>query len=284
MRKVFVFVFSLFILFMSSDCAGPQQFLSSETADNSDTTITQLRVLSYNIHYARSVYNLPNLKRIAKIIRSTNPDIVALQEIDRGRPRAWFVDQVEKLEQLTGLMAVFGPNKTVNNGGQSGNAILSRFPVISHKNYLLPRLYGGQRSMLQVDLVMPKEYNYDDNILHFFNVHLEAQKKDSLERIASANFIEDIVQPILGNPMILAGDFNDVPESQTMSIFRNIWGIAGDEEIFKTFPSIAPYKQIDYILFHPKDSWKIVKVSVINEKIASDHRPVLAVFEWIGEK
>ena len=240
-------------------------------------------MLSYNIHYGKGTHGCLNLKRIAKVILLTNPDIVALQEVDRRRFRTLWVDQVAKLEELTGFTTVFEPNISYSFGGEYGNVILTRFPVISHKNHLLPHFYGGQRGILEAELVVPQEYGHKDGfLLHFFVTHLEAGKRDSLERIASAHTIESIVQPILGTPMILAGDLNDSPNSHTMCIFRKIWGIAGDGKTLKTFPSISPGRQLDYVLFHPRDRWKVVEIQVIPEKIASDHRPILVVLKWTG--
>ena len=43
-----------------------------------------------------------------------------------------------------------------------------------------------------------------------------------------------------------------------------------------------PKQQIDYVLFR-RGKFKVVEAKVIEEKVASDHRPVLAVLEWAGE-
>ncbi|MDA2936046.1 endonuclease/exonuclease/phosphatase family protein [Patescibacteria group bacterium AH-259-L05] len=281
--KVFVFVFSLFILFTIPHCTGSQQFVDVEQQGGAHAP--QIRVLSYNIHYGIGTDRKFDVKRIAKVINATNPDIVALQEVERRRPRTLWVDQAARIAKLTDLTAVFEPNITYFGGGEYGNAILSRFPIISHINYLIPHVKGSQRGILQTDLAIPQEYGFGDSlVLHFFSTHLRAGGDIGRERAISANFIEDLVGPLLGSPMILAGDFNDDPDSRPMSIFRNVWSIAGDGKILKTHPSSDPQRQIDYILFHPKDMWKVVEVRVIDEKIASDHSPVLAVFEWIGDK
>lgn len=284
MKKIFVFVFLFFILF-TTGCTWSKQFV--DVGPKTSEYAPQIRVLSYNIHYGYGTDGRLNLKRIAEVINSVNPDIVALQEVERSRPRTLLVDQAAKIARLTGFTAVYGPNITYGYGlgGKYGNAVLTRFPVISHKNYLIPRTRGSQRGVLDVELAIPQEYGFDNNlVLHVFDTHLEPGVKRKIERAVSAGFIEALVQPMLGNPMILAGDFNDVPESRTMSLFRNIWEIADYGKALITGPSVVPQKQIDQVLFHPKDRWKVIEVRVIDEKVASDHRPILAVLEWIGNK
>ena len=46
-----------------------------------------------------------------------------------------------------------------------------------------------------------------------------------------------------------------------------------------TFPSDAPDREIDYIFAAPALRWRVRAASVIDERVASDHRPVLAVLE-----
>ena len=49
-----------------------------------------------------------------------------------------------------------------------------------------------------------------------------------------------------------------------------------------TIPPDVPKQQIGYVLFRPADQFKVIEAKVIEEKVASDHRPVLAVMEWTG--
>ena len=46
--------------------------------------------------------------------------------------------------------------------------------------------------------------------------------------------------------------------------------------------AIAPQSRIDYILYRRTDPWRVVEVTIVDERVASDHRPVLAVLEWRG--
>ena len=50
-----------------------------------------------------------------------------------------------------------------------------------------------------------------------------------------------------------------------------------------TFPSASPRIKIDYVLFRPEARWKVLETKVIDEKVASDHNPVLVVLELLPE-
>ena len=101
------------------------------TEDNQNL---RLRILSYNIHHAEGVDGKLDVPRIAQVILSVDPDLVALQEVDKNTIRTGKVNQDIELSRLTKMNSVFGSNITFQ-GGQYGNAILSKFPIIKNKNW-----------------------------------------------------------------------------------------------------------------------------------------------------
>ena len=84
-----------------------------------------LRVLTYNIHHGEAMDRQFDYERLAKVINDLSPDIVALQEVDRGTKRASGVDQAALLGKLCKMHHVFGQAMPYQ-GGQYGEAILSR--------------------------------------------------------------------------------------------------------------------------------------------------------------
>jgi len=82
-------------------------------------------------------------------------------------------------------------------------------------------------------------------------------------------------------PSLLAGDLNALRDSRPMRKLAEAWQVAGD--VLPTFPSAAPTRQIDYILYRPAHRWRVVEVRVLDEAVASDHRPILAVLELLPE-
>jgi endonuclease/exonuclease/phosphatase family metal-dependent hydrolase len=232
----------------------------------------RLRILSYNIHHGRGTDDKVDLERIAGVIRSCEPDLVALQEVDKGVERTQGVDEPAELARLTKMNVVFG-NNIVYQGGDYGNAVLSRFPVAAHKNHKLPVFYKNeQRGVMEVDVTLGDGHG----TLVFMATHLD-YRGDSPERLPSATLINELIaRPV--EPAILAGDLNDMPDSKTLAEFEKSWKRT-NEGTLATFPVDKPTRQIDHILVRPADRWQIIEVKVLDEAIASDHRPILAVLE-----
>ena len=234
----------------------------------------RLRVLSYNIHHGAGVDNKLDLERIAKVILSVKPDIVALQEVDQRVKRSGSVDQPAELVRLTEMNAVFGANIELQ-GGHYGNAVLSRFPIARYKNHLLPNIDASeQRGVLEVEIKFPKP----NQSLMLLATHLD-HRTDERERLASAKFINEFVAPHPQRPALLAGDLNATPKSETLQLFKTTWALANTKPI-ATAPANAPTKQIDFILYRPADYWKVVEFKVLDEAIASDHRAIFTVLEF----
>ena len=84
-------------------------------------------------------------------------------------------------------------------------------------------------------------------------------------------------------PIVLAGDLNAVPGSDPINLLSGQWSYAGQDDPQPTFPSVRPRRKIDYIMYKPKDRWKVVEVRVIDEKVASDHCPVFSVLELLAD-
>ena len=234
----------------------------------------RLRILSYNIHHAEGVDGKLDVPRIAQVILSVEPDLVALQEVDKNTTRTGKVNQDIELAHLTKMNSVFGSNITFQ-GGQYGYAILSKFPILKNKNFLLPNVDSGeQRGLLRSQIQISNK----ENVL-FFSTHLDHRRSDT-ERLASAEAINQIISLDNKSPAILAGDFNDVPESPTLKELGKLW-LRTNKKILKTIPASKPSRQIDYIFVQPKERWKIIESQVLDEDIASDHRAIFSIIELI---
>lgn len=233
-----------------------------------------LRVLSYNIHHGEGVDGKLDLKRIADVIMSVKPDLVALQEVDQQTARTDKVDQPKVLGELTGMHVRFEKNIDFE-GGKYGNAILSRFPIRSHKNVHLPNIDNGeQRGVLIAEIEIP-EWSAP---LRFLSTHFDYRRPHE-ERVASARRINEMMeQSFSRSPAILAGDLNATPESEPLKILLEKWSLP-DDKIYPTIPVDKPTRQIDYVLFRPAKSWTVSQVKVLDEKIASDHRAILVVLK-----
>jgi endonuclease/exonuclease/phosphatase family metal-dependent hydrolase len=235
----------------------------------------RVRVLCYNIHHAEGTDGTLDLARIARVIKAAAPDLVALQEVDYRTERTEDVDQAAELGRLTGLTPVAGDNIDVQ-GGRYGNAVLSRWKVVGHENTLLPVLSGGeQRGVLKVE-VDPGDGRPR---IALFSTHLDNRRAD--ERLAAAKVINGLVAKS-DQPAILAGDLNATPESEPLAVLAKEWANATAEKALPTIPVERPTRQIDFVLYRPAGAWRVVEAKVIEERVASDHRPLLVEMELGG--
>ena len=232
-----------------------------------------VRVLTYNIHHGESTAGKLDLSRIAAVVRESGADVVALQEVDRHVPRSGGVDQAAELASQLDMHAVFAANISLD-GGEYGNAVLSKWKVRLIANHLLPNLNDGeQRGVLEVEIAWPRE-----SPLRLLATHLD-HRRDEAERLKSAEMINELEAREPGAWTLLAGDINAVPESQTLSILNMNWQIS-DSQLAPTIPSDKPSRKIDYIFTQRgQDLYTLRCAQVLDEKTASDHRPLLAVFD-----
>lgn len=232
------------------------------------------RVMTYNIHHGEGLDGKVDLVRIAELIKRERADIVALQEVDKGVTRTQQRDIAGELAKLTGMTGVFSNNFTYQ-GGEYGNAVLTRFPVLATQNthYQMLRT-NEQRGLLELTLkVQGRE-------LCFLDTHLDFRHDDE-ERLLNLINIREVVSRHAGQPVILCGDFNDTPASRTygrLKLFLNdAWAMVGQGEGW-TFSADQPQRRIDYVWFAPTESLKPLKAWVPETK-ASDHLPLVVEME-----
>jgi len=236
-----------------------------------------LRVLCYNIHYGQGNDGEYNLQRLADVINNAKPDLVALQEVDVEVERSGKVHQAQQLGKLTGLAVRYGPTQHYQ-GGLYGNAVLTRLPILDVQIQPLPytaatpELTTYPRAAIAVDVKLSS-----GQPLRFISTHFQHNVAE--DRVAEATAINRL----FGDgppPAILAGDMNATPDSEPIKILEQKWTNAIDEAAAPSAPSSKPRSRIDYVFFRGK-SLKLISTEVISEPMASDHCPVLAVFELV---
>ena len=239
--------------------------------------------MSWNIHHGEGLDHKVDIDRIAKLIKSEKPDVVALQEIDRGVERSGKLDIITKLADLTDMTYAFG--KTIEyHGGDYGNAFLTRFPIIEERNHLFKMTnQGEQRGLLQLVLDVSGEE------IVVANTHLESGSDDSA-RFAAVGELTKTLQSYSSRPVVVCGDFNDSPESRAVTElkkeFSDSWGQVPQSLGF-TFPSNAPGNRIDYIFMlhnsRPDSAAAATVLRPVSARVlqssASDHLPYIVDFE-----
>ena len=232
-----------------------------------------IRVLTYNIHHGEDVKGKLDLKQVAAVISAANPDMVALQEVDSMTNRTGEVDQLKELAALTGMYYFFGRNMDYDGGGY-GVGILSKKPILRSFVTRLPNFPKSEpRVAATVELSIKKNKR-----LLFTTIHLD-YVADPAERIEQAKKLQSVFAGIQ-MPSILAGDFNAQPDEATMKdIFFREYRETDPSGRSLTYPSELPEVKIDYVLLSKGHRWKLKSYEVIEEKVASDHRPVLSIVQ-----
>lgn len=240
------------------------------------TSPSTLRVMTFNIHHGVGLDGRLDLKRIAQVIRKCHPDLVALQEVDRGVARTQRRDLPAELARLTGMRCLFSCNLPFQ-GGEYGNAVLTRLPILSWTNhhYRMVR-EGEQRGVLEVTV------RYAGQRVVFFATHLDA-RQDETERLAEAKQLLRWVDRARGDWVLVAGDFNAQPSSRTWHLvatkLQDAWASL-QQPGGNTFPSDHPRIRIDYVWFLSHAGWNPIS-AWIPETQASDHRPLCVVFQKV---
>ena len=245
-----------------------------------------ITMMSYNIRIGcglKDPFKLPpgdlgHLPQVAEVIRSVNPDWVAIQEIDSKTKRVGYVDQTAELAKLCGMKGTF-VRKTLNTAknrfkvqnaattddldgaGEYGLAILSKEEPIKVSKVLVPGYYHTRC----IEFVEFKDYVVACTHFPLKEEHCLIAAKVALANIADYR-----------KPVFLAGDFNSAPESKTIAELKKGMTILNDPAVF-TFPSSGPSCAIDFIMV---DTPHVGKLNVTERRVipnpeATDHCAVV---------
>jgi len=140
---------------------------------------------------------------------------------------------------------------------QYGNVLLSRWPILEHKNFPLP---GNRepRGLLWANVETPQ------GKLNVLVTHLGLTHEERLRQLAR---IEEVIDGLDG-PVLLLGDFNADNEAAFARLTEVI-----REAGLKTFPSSDPTYATDTIFVSPELAAR--KPEALDD-LTSDHRPVVA--------
>jgi endonuclease/exonuclease/phosphatase family metal-dependent hydrolase len=233
-----------------------QQLFAQESSD--------LRIMCYNIRNGRGLDNKTDYARIAETIKKENPDVVALQEIDKKTTRSNGVDVLEELAKLTDMTPSYGAAIDFQ-GGQYGVGVLSKEEPINVERFPLP---GAEEKRLLLVV------EFEDFVFCCSHWSLTAEDRNTSAALVTSKMKEQ------QKPVFICGDFNAEPTEDSISALKSDWTILSADE--PTFPADNPTVRIDYICAaDPQgkiDSERWLKAAknarVVNEPVASDHRPI----------
>ena len=207
-------------------------------------------------------------ERVAEVVLAQDADIVCLQEVHQRLPQSGFVDQPKQLQKMLGLPVTFQANLRIGLGGY-GLAVVSRYPVGTVQNHLLPSV-REQRGVLEVRLDTP------GGPLTLLCTHFGLSGD---ERVKQAARLAELVSGA-SYPVIVCGDFNERSDAPSVRLLLEQAGLVDADAALdrRTYPVNALEARIDYIFHSP--SLVCREVSVI-ETQASDHLPVVGEFTEI---
>ena len=217
-------------------------------------------------------------ERTVELIRRVAPDAAALQEVAVCRPNQPPVDFPELAARMLGCHSVFGRTLDFKNGGQFGNAVLSRLPLEVVEVFPLPVPSGAEpRAALIVKVLTEKPF-------YLISLHLpyqgECPDDDAVRRDLLA-VLQKRIEEKSYFPVLLAGDLNNPENSPALRFLRKKWDIANDPA--PALPTAKTGKfgwmQIDYICGFPKGVWCFRRFGRIDVLGPSDHYPVAADVE-----
>lgn len=254
-----------------------QGFPSDHAAVVSDFVLAKpkpsqkLRLVTYNIKHGLGNDGRVDLDRTAALLNNLHADFIALQEVDNQVKRSGKIDQAQALGKSLNRHAAFGSFMDYQ-GGEYGLGLLSKHPIVASQEIRLPT--GNEpRVALACRIQLP-----DQREIMVVNLHFDWVKDDKF-RFQQAQELASYLNS-LTLPYVLMGDFNDQPQSRTLDLLSrgSLAAVKPNQDRF-TFSSTAPTKEIDFIFAAPKKAWQLKFIRVLNGKLTSDHRPVLAVVE-----
>jgi endonuclease/exonuclease/phosphatase family metal-dependent hydrolase len=236
----------------------------------------------YNIRYGTGTglgYHLPlpfsgyfrqsqrNTSRITSFIRETEPDIIGLVEVDGGSYRTGKINQAQWIAEELDYHPVHETKYAEQSLARKlpilnrqGNAFLTKKHVLAQRFHYLET--GMKRLVIELEF---------ENFVIFL-VHLSLTFNSRQRQLTDLHRIFRSVQ----KPKIVAGDFNALTGSAELELFMTATNLLNaNKEELPTFPSIMPWKQLDFILHSPEIQVENFSVCPVR---FSDHMPVLCEF------
>ncbi len=297
-RRWFLFLNIAFLLIRPDHVAATFQ-MGPGTAE---TDSTGIRVMSYNVRlfdYYNWSSNMNTRHWIYDFLFNQQPDILCLQEFYHDR--TGYFPTVDTLMQVNSIkhMHIENYHKSLSDAQLWGIATLTGYPIIAKGRIDFSGTYGN--------LCIFTDVLIDEDTVRIYNLHLQSirigtEGYRTIDRLMDRQEIDDVNDgrqlisrmkngfikraaqaDLVGRhisrcpyPIILCGDFNDVPTSYAYSTIGK-----GSEDTFgqsgtglgNTYVRV-PFFRIDNILYGPK--FKALSHTVHPYEL-SDHFAVSAV-------
>ena len=240
-----------------------------------------LTVMSFNIRHGCGVESWGNatsaflrnctkkLDRIVSAIRSANPDVIGLQEVDSSH--------VENIAEALNMNFAYSPHNPSGYGRWWGNAVLSKFKILESKTTPVGGAGEINRSIVTAIALVNGQHTA------FVSVHTD-------HRLDSGSSVRRILSHVksLSVPTILIGDFNMTPGDHRMSLITEQAGFIDTAAAVRTGRAMGTYgrtpsggRRIDYV-FVQSSFFEVLDAAMVSDEHydASDHIAFYAKVKW----
>jgi endonuclease/exonuclease/phosphatase family metal-dependent hydrolase len=237
-----------------------------------------MRIVTYNIHKCRGLDRREHPARIVDVLRETEADIIALQEVLSVEGRERERDQARFIAEELGMDYHLGENRRLH-GGAYGNVVLTRLPVQAAHNYDLTWRRRERRGCLRTDVLVGGE-----TPLHVFNIHLGTafvERRHQARKLVSDEILNDAC---LEGARIVLGDFNEWTRglaSRLLASHLESADVRHHLRRARTYPGVLPFLHLDHIYY--ERTLELKKLTLHKTRtalVASDHLPLIADFEF----
>lgn len=241
-----------------------------------------LKFMLYNIRYGTGTgvsYHFPvpfagyfrpslkNTQRIVSFIKKQSPDIVGLVEVDDGSYRSRRINQAQWIADELNCDHIYETKYGAASWARhmpvlsrQGNAFITNQKVQTRQFHFLRT--GIKKLIIELE--------FDSFVI--FLVHLSIKYRHRQQQLGDLYSLFSSCR----KPMIVAGDFNAFWGDHELQLFMAATQLMNpNKDCAPTFPSIAPRRQLDFILHSP--SIRVCNFKVLPVKY-SDHMPLICEF------
>lgn len=239
-----------------------------------------MRIVTYNVHKCRGMDRREHPQRIAEVLRETEADVVALQEVLSINGAARERDQARFLAEELGMHYHVGENRRLR-GGAYGNVTLSRLPLREAHNYDITWSGRERRGCLRADF----EVAGGPGLLHVFNIHLGTafvERRHQARRLVGDEILNNTE---LKGARVALGDFNEWTRGLATRLLGTHLQSADVRHHLKrarTYPGVLPLLHLDHV-YYDGDRLELKRLTLHRSRtalVASDHLPLVADFQF----
>jgi endonuclease/exonuclease/phosphatase family metal-dependent hydrolase len=226
-------------------------------------------------------------KQIVGLIRKERPDIVCLQEIIQMGGKGALFETMEELQKDCGFAHAFHSPvfsfSFMRRRAHFGNAILSQLPLLSTETIYTNLEYRENfdfeaddyniRNLQHAVLTLGEDKL---NILNHHGHHIHQHKDGDDQTMRQMRQVSGYIDGLDG-PVILTGDFNLAPHSESLEVLnRRLRNLSIEHKLRTTRTMLTQKKEVcDYIFINDAVEVKSFRMA---DELVSDHAALILDF------